>query len=104
MTKRFYVVVPYDPLSNKKKSFFSRFKEIFKPASAIRIKEERFQERKYDLESRVRQVSGGLEGMGLQAVALNTQALIELYYTCYNPDIAFAEQLQPIEQLQVDNL
>lgn len=102
MTKRFYVVVPYDPLSNKKKGFYTRFKEVFKPASAVRIKEERFQERKYDLESRVRQVAGGLEGMGLQVVPLNTQALIELYYTTYNPDIAFAEQLQPIDQLQVE--
>ena len=104
MTKRFYVVVPYDPLSNKKKGFFTRFKEIFKPATAIRVKEERFQERKQDLESRVRLVSGGLEGMGLQAVQLNTQALIELYYTTYNPEIAFAEQLQPVDQLQVETL
>lgn len=104
MTKRFYVVVPYDPLSNKKKGFFSRFKEIFKPATAIRIKEERFQERKYDLDSRVRQVASGLEGMGLQAIQMNTQALIELYYTTYNPEIAFTEQLQPIEQLQVETM
>ncbi len=104
MTKRFYVVVPYDPLSNKKKSFFTRFKEMFKPATAIRVKEERFQERKHDLDSRVRQVAGGLESMGLQAVQMNTQALIELYYTTYNPDIAFAEELQPMEQLQVETL
>ncbi len=104
MNKRFYVVVPYDPISNKKKSFFTRLKEIFKPATAIRVKEERFQERKHDLESRVRQVASGLESMGLQAVQLNTQALIELYYTTYNPDIAFAEELQPTEQIQVDTL
>lgn len=102
MTKRFYVVVPYDPLSNKKKGFITRFKEVFKPANTVRIKEERFQERKYDLESRVRQVLGGLEGMGLQVVPLSTQALIELYYTTYNPDIAFAEQLQSIDKLQVE--
>lgn len=102
MTKRFYVVVPYDPLSNKKKGFFTRLKEVFKPANTVRIKEERFQERKYDLESRVRQVLGGLEGMGLQVVPMNTQALIELYYTTYNPDIAFAEQLQSIDKLQVE--
>lgn len=104
MTKRFYVVVPYDPLSNKKKGFYARMKEVFKPAAAVRMKEERFQERKYDLDSRVRQVSGGLEGMGLQVVQMNTQALIELYYTSYNPDIAFAEQLQPIDQMQIESM
>ncbi len=103
MTKRFYVVVPYDPLSNRKKGFYARFKEVLKPAGTIRVKQERFDERKYELDSRVRQVAGGLEGMSLQVVQLNTQALIELYYTSYNPDIAFSEQLQPIDQIQVEN-
>ncbi len=104
MTKRFYVVVPYDPLSNKKKGFVARFKEVIKPAITIRIKEERFQARKKDLESRVRQVNGGLESMGLQVVALDTQSLIELYYTSYNPDIAFAQELQNIEDIRIDEI
>jgi len=104
MTKRFYVVVPYDPLSNKRKGFFARFKEVLKPALTVRLKEQRFQQRKADLDIRVRQVVQGLEGMGLQIVQLDTQALIELYYSTYNPDIAFAEQLQPVEQLQVENI
>jgi len=104
MTKRFYVVVPYDPLSNKKKGFFARFKEVMKPAITIRVKEERFQARKKDLESRVRQVNGGLESMGLQVVALDTQSLIELYYTSYNPDIAFAQELQNVEEIRIDEI
>jgi type IV secretory pathway VirB4 component len=104
MTKRFYVVVPYDPLSNKKKGFVARFKEVMKPALTIRIKEERFQARKKDLDSRVRQVSGGLESMGLQIVQLDTQSLIELYYTSYNPDIAFAQELQNIEDIRIDEI
>lgn len=102
MTKRFYVVVPYDPLSNKKKSFWTRTKEIMKPALAVRLKEERFQARKKDIDLRVRQVTNGLESIGLQVVPLDTQALIELYYSTYNPDIAFAEQLQNVEQLRVE--
>lgn len=104
MTKRFYVVVPYDPLSNKKKGFVARFKEVMKPAITIRVKDERFQARKKDLDSRVRQVSGGLESMGLQVVALDTQSLIELYYTSYNPDIAFAQELQSIDDLRIDEI
>ena len=104
MTKRFYVVVPYDPLSNKRKGFFARFKEVLKPALTVRLKEQRFAQRKEDLDMRVRQVTQGLESMGLQAIPLDTQALIELYYSTYNPDIAFAEQLQPIEQLQVEKI
>ncbi len=102
MTKRFYVVVPYDPLSNKKKNFFTRLKEVMKPAVTVRLKEERFRDRKEELDLRVRHVSSGLESMGLSVAPLDTQALIELYYTTYNPDIAFHEQLQKIEDLQVE--
>jgi len=103
MTKHFYVVVPFDPSSKKNKGFFSRLKEIISPASAIRLKEDRFQQRKNDLGLRVRQVSGGLQSMGLQVVEMNTQSLIELFYTTYNPDISFAESLGKIEDIQVEN-
>lgn len=103
MTKRFFVVVPYDPLSNKKKSFWSRFKEVLKPALSVRLKEERFKQRKADLDMRLRQVFSGLQGMSLEVIQLDSQALIELFYSSYNPDISFAEQLQPIEQLQIEN-
>jgi hypothetical protein len=102
MTKRFYVVVPYDPLSNKKKNFFTRLQEVLKPALTVRLKDERFKERKKDLDLRVRQVVGGLESMGLSVVELDTQALIELFYTTYNPDIAFSEQLQKISDIRVE--
>lgn len=103
MTKRYYVVVPYDPLSNKRKSFWDRFKEVVKPVVSVRLKEERFQKRRGELDSRVRQISGGLSSIGLTAAQLDTQALIELYYSTYNPDIAFAETLGPIEQIQVES-
>lgn len=102
MTKRYYVVVPYDPLSNSKKSFWSRFKEVLKPALSLRLKEERFLQRKKDLDLRVRHVESGLSGMGLQVVQLDTQALIELYYNTYNPDISFAEQLEDITKQQIE--
>lgn len=104
MTKRFYVIVPYDPLSNKKKSFYARFKEVLRPSLALRLKDEQFQRRKKDLDLRVRQVIGGLESVGLQVVQLDTQALIELYYGTYNPDIAFSESLQSIDQFQVEQI
>ena len=104
MTKHFYVVVPFDPISNRKKSFWARFKEVVKPAITVRIKEERFQQRKVDLDMRVRQVAGGLQGMGLDAVQLDSQALIELFYNTYNPDISFSERLQPVSDLQVENI
>ena len=102
MTKRFYVVVPYDPLTNKKKGFWARVKEIMKPVSSIRLKDERFRKRKEDRDARMRQIQSGLESLGLSVVRLDTQTLIELYYSTFNPDISFAEQLAKMEELQIE--
>ncbi|MCB9798914.1 hypothetical protein H6758_04275 [Candidatus Nomurabacteria bacterium] len=104
MTRRFYVVVPYDPLSNKKKTFWSRLAEVLTPGKTIRVKEKRFLERKKDLELRVRQVLGGLQSMGLNVAVLDTQALIELYYNSYNPDIAFAQPLGDVKEMRVEDI
>lgn len=102
MTKRYYVVVPYDPISNKRKSFWTRFKEVLKPALSVRLKEERFKQRQEELAMRLRHITTGLSGIGLTVVELDTQALIELYYSTYNPDTAFAETLGDIQQLRVE--
>lgn len=102
MTKRFYVIITYDPLSNKKKSFFSRFKEVLRPVVPVHLKEEIFQRRKNDLDLRVRNVNSGLTSIGLNVVQLDTQALIELYYSTYNPDIAFSEPLDDITKLNTE--
>lgn len=103
MSKQFYVVVPYDPLSNKNKSFWARFMEVINPAVTVKLKGERFLKRKYDLDQRVRQIESGLSSMGLSVARLDTQSLIELLYSTYNPDIALSESLAPIQQLQVEN-
>lgn len=102
MTKRFYAIISYDPISNRKKSFWARFKEVLKPALTVRLKEERFQQRKQDLDTRVRQVASGLSGINLEVAPLGSQALIELFYATYNPDISFAEGLEPIDKLQIE--
>ena len=102
MSKSFYAVVPYDPLSNKRKGFWSRLKEAINPAVTVKLKGERFEQRKHDLDMRVRQIESGLSSMNLEVVRLDTQSLIELYYSTYNPDIAYAEHLPPIDQLRVE--
>jgi len=102
MSKQFFVVVPYDPLSNKKRGFWSRISEVAHPAVTVKLKEERFLQRKHDLDMRVRQIESGLASMNLEVVRLDTQSLIELFYSTYNPDIAFSEHLAPINQIQVE--
>lgn len=102
MSKQFYVIVPYDPRSNKQKSFWSRLSDVINPVSLVKLKGERFLKRKYDLDMRVRQVESGLSSIGLSVARLDTPALIELYYSTYNPDIALTEHLPPLEQIQVE--
>lgn len=102
MSKQFFVVVPYDPLSNKNRGFWSRAGEIINPTGTVKLKEDRFQQRKHDLNTRLRQIESGLTSMNLEVVRLDTQSLIELFYSTYNPDIAFSEHLGPINQLQVE--
>ncbi|OGH69116.1 MAG: hypothetical protein A3I29_00215 [Candidatus Magasanikbacteria bacterium RIFCSPLOWO2_02_FULL_44_11] len=102
MSKQFYVVVPYDPRSNKNKGFFARLGEVVNPVSAVKIKGEKFTKRKYDLEMRVRQIEGGLASMGLTSVRLDTQSLIELFFSTYNTDIALTQELGNMKDLRVE--
>lgn len=103
MNKQFYVVVPYDPISNKNKGFWSRAKEVMNPATTIKLKGEKFTQRKNELDDRVRQIESGLSSIGLTSVRLNTQSLIELYFSTYNTDIALTQELAPVEQLRVED-
>lgn len=103
MHKRFYVVVTYNPLSNKQKSFISRFLETFKPASLVRLKEEKFQRRRESLIARAETVMGGLQSMGLSSTLLETQGLIELLYATYNPETSQNEQLVDVNKLMSTN-
>ena len=85
MSKRFYVVVPLMSTGQENKSFFSRLGESLRAASVVKLSEDRFQSKRKDLMQRVDLVVSGLGNMGLNAVMLNTQNLIELYYNSYNP-------------------
>lgn len=104
MSKQFYVIVPYDPLSNKSKSFWSRLGEVVNPASIIKLKGKKFEERKRELDLRVRQVEAGLSSLSLTTVRLDTQSLIELYYGTYNTDIALSEPMPPLSSMEVENI
>ncbi|MFH1744882.1 MAG: hypothetical protein ABH881_01795 [bacterium] len=102
MNKRFYIVVPYDPLSNKAKKFTSRFFDIFKPTQIIKMKENIFARRKKELVRRIDNVIGGLASIGLNSAQLDTQGLIELYYNSYNPETSANQKLADIDQLRVE--
>lgn len=102
MNKRFYVIVPYDPLTDKHKSFFSSITEALKPATIIKLKEKIFLKYQEMLDRRVDSVSGGLESMGVAVARLDTQSLIELYYKTYNPETARNQNLADLDKIRVE--
>ncbi|MBU1146243.1 hypothetical protein KKD80_01710 [Patescibacteria group bacterium] len=102
MSKRFYVTVPYDPLSDKRKGFWSRFTEVLRPGAALKLGADVFKRRRRDLFARIGHVQMLLSGMGLTSVILDTQSLIELYYNIYNPELAETEKMVDVDKIQVE--
>jgi type IV secretory pathway VirB4 component len=100
MSKRFLVVVPYDPLTDKRKGFFSLIKEALRPATVIKLKEKTFNRYQEMLDRRLDSAIGGLESMGVAVARLDTQSLIELYYKTYNPETAKNQQLVELEKMK----
>lgn len=102
MTKRFYLVVPYNPLSDQQKKFFKRLLELFRAATVTRLSQERFTKRRKELMQRVGHVVGSLGSIGLKSVMLDTQSLIELYYNTYNPGVSERQKLVDVAKVQVE--
>ncbi len=72
------------------------------PASVIKLNEKVFKERRDSLLQRASLISSGLGSMGLQTALLDTQGLIELYYSVYNPDVADTERMADVNKLRVE--
>ena len=102
MNKRFYVIVPYDPLTDKHKNFMSLVGEALKPATVIKLKEKTFKNYQEMLDRRIDSVVGGLESLGVAVVRLDTQSLIELYYKTYNPETSKNQELADLEKIRVE--
>lgn len=102
MQKKFFIAVPLDPSTDKQKGFFARLSEILTPSAVIRLSEERFKKNKTSLMLRVNTVMSGLQSMGLNAAMLDTQGLIELFYTVYNPELFENQRIVDAAKLQIE--
>ncbi len=101
MNKKFYITIPYNPLSDQHKSFFASLTEVFTPSKLIKLKDENFQRYKRNLDRRTRNVISGLNSIGLKSVRMDTQGLIELFYNTYNPETSNQEKLTDIEDIRI---
>ncbi|MBI2410880.1 MAG: hypothetical protein HYV32_03260 [Candidatus Kerfeldbacteria bacterium] len=102
MDKKFYVIVPFSPTSNKKKNFWSRLQETISPASIVKLHEDQLAQYKVEMARRLSVVISGLQSISLQTQILDTQALIELYYNTYNPVTKQKRRIEDMTQMQID--
>src|SRR4030042_1013958 len=97
MSKNFYVVVSYHPQLQVQAGFFARLfsKRSITPTG-------KFREAKDELLRRANLVANGLAPMGLDSVLLNTEELISLLYTTYNPYIPRRQKLFNVSNVDAD--
>ncbi len=103
MQKKFFIVIPLDPTTDTQRGFFARVTEVLTPTIAIRLTTEKFLKNKESLNLRVSTVVSGLQSMSLNAVVLDTQSLIELFYTVYNPELFENQRMQNTGRLQIES-
>lgn len=102
MTRRFYLVVSYNPLGDKKRSFFSRFTDVFKAASVVKVKQDKFVKYREMLFRRVDNLISRLASFGVQAAPLDTQSLIEFFYSIYNPSESEVQKIGELKDVRID--
>ena len=100
MDKEFYVVIPFFPPVITKTNFVSRLQSILKPQQdVVQQSAGEFEAHKAELLQRTDIVAAGLGQLGIRAISLSTQELIELYYGIYNADVAQNQKLIGTEDL-----
>lgn len=98
MTDSFYLTIPYSPPVTRKLGFVGK---LFGKSRPAKEKEESFQELKNSLWQRVEFISTGLGGIGIKAVPLGVNELIELFYKIYNPNTKEGPELERANILRI---
>lgn len=95
MSKKFYVVIPYDPPTLFNRGLLDTLLHPVKQVT-VSMTEQEFVRFRTELDERVGIISSGLSAIGLATGRLDTRHLIELYYATYNPEEAIKERLSDV--------
>ena len=107
MKKKFYVIVPYDPIMLKPKTALNQILEAYKTllnlrhqafSATIPISDENFNQHYQQLIIRQNNIITNLTRMGLQSRPLTTKELIELFFNSYNPEAFERESINIPEE------
>lgn len=84
MTKSFFVIIPYAPISKTGKDVLNIFKNKYSK-NEQENKDDNFEEIKNQLEQRISVVEQGLSRCGVKVARLGSEELVELFYRIFNP-------------------
>ncbi len=107
MKKKFYVIVPYDPVMIRTKTVLSQIAEAYKTllnlrhqafSATIPLSDENFNQHYQQLMIRQNNIITNLTRMGLQSRPLTTKELIELFFNSYNPEAFERESINIPEE------
>ncbi len=103
-TNRYYVVISYtgSPGSSGKESMTDKVKQFINPAREAKVEIESYDKAIQELNLRIGRVVQGLRSMGIRAASLNTQEVVELFYTIYNPELSGSQVLAELERLNIE--
>lgn len=104
-SNHYYVVVSYtNPAHAPSVGIMEKIKDFVSPGAKAKIKVTTFEEDKKELAMRVQTVLSGLSGVGIKTALLDTQEVIELLYSVYNPTLAKNQILGEIEKMRLENM
>lgn len=102
MTKQFYIVVPFYPVENLENGFLDKIMGYFNPTQQIEETVEIFETYKNQLWQRVDQITSGLSSLGVKSTVLNTEELVELLYSSYNPSVYSTSTIKDLEMMEME--
>ncbi len=92
MNKTFFVIIPFDPIQIPQiaagiaAKIMGLFGKKTSPQATQQEKEQQIAKGLVQLGQRVKQVVSALGAIGLNAIALDTASVTELFYNLYNPE------------------
>ena len=106
MSKKFYVIVSYDPLrADTKGSFWRIFRQKLAPSDTlidVMRRRREFDNLHHQLKTRLNMIQTGLTNCGLVAKRLNTSQLIELFYQSYNDPLSQQQKLADYQAMAIE--
>ncbi len=86
MSTFFYLIVPFAQTEEQKAQGMAKQITTFFKKKTSQEKARTFEQMRLGLTQRMDYIASGLSAMGLKAVALSNEELLELYYKMYNPE------------------